>query len=187
MAGFSLFLTVLVAAAEPAQTEPADPSLFAGIPNIVYEYYDVEGRTPAEIYGSMRARAPTGGTSVAATRWHIRAGWQETWRGKTCFVDSPLTKLSIRIIFPRLVVRDDQSEESLAFWKRARRGLELHESGHAHIAFDHRNDFTKAAQNLRCDQVRAVAAKTQKRIEKIQAAYDRKTNHGTAQIPPAGE
>ncbi|MFZ5705198.1 MAG: DUF922 domain-containing protein [Pseudomonadota bacterium] len=158
-------------------------SAFAGIPNVSFDYYDVEGRTPEEIYRSMRSRAPQIGDAVAHTAWHIRVGWRQTRRGNDCIVADPVTRLSIKVTLPRLVTTEGVTVEAASFWYRTIKGLETHEAGHARIAFDHRNDFVQAAAKATCGSIKDVAKRTQKRIEALQAAYDRRTRHGIDQIP----
>lgn len=177
MIAMSAIVSAPVAAAE-------DP--FAGIPRVRFQYYDVEGRTPAEIYASMRARAPQKGDGVAHTAWHMRVGWQETRRGSRCRVIDPAASLSILVVLPRLVTRE-VTPDAAAFWRRTLRGLEIHEAGHARIAHEHRDDFARAGEGATCGDIRAISARVQARIEKIQADYDRDTRHGITQIPPAGE
>lgn len=165
----------------------ADPSPFDGIPNLKFDYHDVEGRTSAEIYASMKARAPSGasdGGGIARTAWHIKVGWREVRRGDHCAVSDPLSSLSTTIHLPQLINLPEVSAEGLAFWRSAITGLEIHEAGHARIAWEHRNDFNRAAQNASCRTVRRIAEQTQARIEAIQAAYDRETQHGVTQTPP---
>ena len=177
-------LTLLLAG---ASSSAAEPSPFDGIPNLKFENHDVEGRTSADIYASMKARAPSGardGGGIAKTAWHIKVGWREVRRGDHCAVSDPLSSLSITIHLPRLVNASEVSAEGMAFWRSAIAGLEIHEAGHARIAWDHRNDFNRAALKASCKTVRKIAEQTQARIEAIQAAYDRKTKHGITQTPP---
>lgn len=178
----SAALLSATAAYSPLSGAPVTPA-FAGIPNISYEYYDVEGRTPEEIYRSMRRRAPQTGDAVANTVWHIRVGWRQTRRGNDCIVADPVTRLSIKVVLPRLVTTEGVTVEAASFWYRTIKGLEVHEAGHARIAFDHRNDFVQAAAKASCGSIKDVANRTQKRIEALQQAYDRRTRHGLDQIP----
>ena len=181
---FTAAATLLLATVAPYPLAGAPvTSAFAGIPNISYEYYDVEGRTPEEIYRSMRLRAPQTGDAVAHTAWHIRVGWRQTRRGNDCLVADPVTRLSIKVVLPRLVTSEGLSVEASSFWYRTIKGLETHEAGHARIAFDHRNDFVQAAARASCGSIKDVAKRTQKRIEALQEAYDRRTRHGLDQIP----
>lgn len=175
----------LIAFASPALAAEASP--FDGIPNIKFDYYDIEGRTAAEIYASMRARAPRKGDGVAVTSWRLHAGWGEIRRGSRCEIENPATSLSIVVLLPRLITTEGVTDEGLAFWQSALRGLEIHEAGHARIAYDHRGDFAAAARKANCGSIKAVAARTQARIEKIQEDYDRETRHGMTQMPPIGE
>lgn len=178
-------LMLAITAATSADVPASSP--FAGMPNVRFRYYDVEGHTPAEIYRSLRSRSPMTGDGVAKTGWHIKAGWRQARRGDTCEVDSPMTSLSIEVLMPRLATTDGVTPEGLAFWERTMTGLEIHEAGHARIAIEHRYDFVKAAAKATCGSIKDVAQRTQKRIEAIQEEYDRKTRHGMTQIPGAQE
>ena len=180
-----LSLGLALTAATSAEVPASSP--FAGMPNLTFRYYAVEGRTPAEIYASMRARAPQKGDGVAHTAWHIRVGWRQARRGQSCTVADPTTSLSIVVVLPRLATTDGVTPEGRAFWERTMRGLEVHEAGHARIAIDHRNDFVKAAAKASCGSIKAVAKRTQERIEAIQHDYDRRTRHGLTQIPSPEE
>jgi predicted secreted Zn-dependent protease len=180
-----LSLGLAITAATSADVPASSP--FAGMPNVKFQYYDVEGRSPAEIYRSMRARAPQKGDGVAHTAWHIRVGWRQARRGDDCEVADPITSLSITVTLPRLVSTVGVTPQATEFWERTMRGLEIHEAGHARIAIDHRHDFVKAAARATCGSIKDVAKRTQGRIEEIQEEYDRRTRHGIAQIPAAGE
>lgn len=165
----------------------AAPSPFDGIPGVKFEYHDVMGLTAADIYASMKARAPQGasdGGGVAKTAWNLRVGWREVRRGKACEVNDPLSSLSITVHLPRLINQRDVTPEGMAFWRAAIAGLEIHEAGHARIAWEHRDDFNRAARKASCNSVRKVAEQTQARIDAIQRAYDRDTQHGVTQMPP---
>lgn len=175
------WMFLLAAASTPPPDNP-----FAGIPNVKFQYYDVEGRTPAEIYASLRARSPESGDGVARTAWHMRVGWQENRRGSRCRVVDPMASVSMVVLLPRLVTRE-VSREAAGFWRRTIRGLEIHEAGHARIAYAHRGDFSEAGEGASCDEIRAIAERVQARVEKIQDDYDRATDHGIRQIPKPGE
>ncbi len=181
-AGFACALLMIVPAAADAEILT---TAFDDIPNIRFEYYDVEGTTPREIYNSMRARSPYSGDGVANTIWNIRTGWRQTRRGSTCVVADPMASLTIIVQLPRLA-SEAVTRQGLIFWQRVRGGLEEHEAGHARIAWEHRHDFLEAARDASCGSIKAVAAKTQARIEEIQEDYDRRTRHGLTQIPPPG-
>lgn len=163
----------------------AYPSPFAGIPGIRFEYYDVEGRTAQEIYASMRARAPRdgdGAQGLGRTSWQIDVNWRESRRGSSCTVSEPVVRMSISVLLPRLTT-SAVTPQGLAFWRASLRGLEIHEAGHARIAWDHRDDFKRAATHGKCKSIQSVARQTHARIAALQQAYDRETGHGTTQTP----
>lgn len=160
-------------------------SPYAGIPGIRFQYYDIEGSTPAEIYASMRARSPmarNGSMGLGRTTWQMDVTWRERWRGPTCTVSEPRARMSISVLLPRLRT-EELTPEGLAYWRAVLRGLDIHEAGHARIAWDHRNDFYKAAAGASCKTIEQVAKRVQARVSALQAAYDRQTRHGELQTP----
>lgn len=172
----------------PALAAAADPSPFDGIPGIRFDSYDVEGTTAAAIYASMHARGPRGddGEAVARTTWRLRVGWQELHRGSDCQASNPLSSLTITVLLPRLKTRaEDVTPDGLAFWRRSLIGMQIHEAGHARIAYDHRDDFTRLASDMRCDRINALAERVKADISALQSDYDRTTRHGLSQVPAA--
>jgi len=165
----------------------ADHSPFDGIPGIRFEYYEVEGRTPREIYQSMEASAPRGGEGLAQTIWGIDVNWHEATHGSVCRVRDPRTRLSIRVVLPKLRQDEEPTRAGLAFWRATRKGLEIHEAGHARIAWDHRDDFNQAALSASCRSIDRVAREIQAKIAALQEAYDRDTDHGRRQTPGSGD
>jgi predicted secreted Zn-dependent protease len=161
----------------------AASSPFDGIPGIRFQYYAVAGGTPLEIYRSMGERGPDGGEALARTTWEMSVTWHEAKRGSVCRVDEPRAHMAITVLLPRLEESDELTPEGLAFWRATRKGLEIHEAGHARIAWEHRDDFNRAAAAAGCRSIQRVAKETQARIEAIQQAYDRDTNHGRNQTP----
>lgn len=178
-------LPLLLLGAAPGWAQQTDA--FDDIPGIRFQYYDVEGRTPEEIYRSIRARTPVKSDGVAHTAWHIRVGWRQARRGSSCEVADPAATLSITVLLPRLATREGVSDRARRFWRRTIEGLEVHEAGHARIAWDHRNDFAIAARRATCGSIKRIAEETQERIERIQQDYDRRTRHGLTQTPGPDE
>jgi predicted secreted Zn-dependent protease len=161
----------------------AGPSPFDGIPDIGFEYYEVEGRTPQEIYESMRARAPRKSEGLAHTIWNFDVTWEEARHGTACRVVEPSTRMSIRIILPRLTETAGLTPAGRSYWRKISGDLEAHEAGHARIAWEHRDDFNRAALRASCASVERIARDVRARIDAIQRAYDRDTDHGRRQTP----
>ena len=177
LAACALFPAVAVDAAEP--------SPYAGIPGIRFEYYEIEGATPQQIDASMRARSPmrrNGSEGLGRTTWQMDVTWRESTRGDTCRVSAPKTRMSITVLLPRLITRE-LTRDGLAYWRAVRRGLDVHEAGHARIAWDHREDFNRASLGASCKTIKKLARDSQARIAALQAAYDRETAHGRLQTP----
>lgn len=181
MRGRWLAAVALLSALAPAA---ARASPYAGIPGIRFNYYDIEGSTPGEIYASMRARSPMardGSMGLGRTTWQMDVTWRERRQGSTCTVSEPKARMSISVLLPRLTTRE-LTREGLAYWRATLRGLDIHEAGHARIAWDHRNDFYEAADGASCKSINQVAKRVQARVSALQAAYDRDTRHGQSQV-----
>ncbi len=176
---------VLCAALVGAPSIAAETSPYDGIPGISFSYYDIEGHTPQEIYASMKARSPmarSGSAGLGRTTWEMNVTWRESRRGSTCRVSEPVTRMTIAVLLPRLTTRE-LTPRGLAYWRAVLRGLEIHEAGHARIAWDHREDFNRASRNASCSMIQQVAKTAQARISALQAAYDRDTKNGQTQTP----
>ncbi len=178
LAAAALFL------AAPLMSAAGSP--FAGIPGIRFEYNEIEGDTPAQIYASMRERSPMvqgGSMGLGRTTWQMDVHWRERRQGSTCTVSEPVTRMSIIVLLPRLSRASNPTPRGLAYWRATRQGLEIHEAGHARIAWVHRDDFNRAAGKASCKSIQQVAQASQARIGALQAAYDRETRHGQLQTP----
>lgn len=173
---------IALAAASPA---PRDvPAAFAGMPRIAFRYYDVSGRDEQQIYASLMRnvmRGPDGETASGLTRWGMRYRWGEYTDRRGCSVRDPRVDLDITVTLPRLADPDRASPRGRAWWEGYKRTIERHEAGHARIAFEHRDDFLRAAEGARCDEIKAIGDRVTARIAALQNDYDRITEHGQKQ------
>lgn len=179
----SLLATALLSSPATA-AEPRRPPIFAGMPNIVFEYYEVSGRNAREIMASLRAKAmrrPDGQTAMGLTVWRYSFHWGDRIDNKGCRIADARTDISITVTLPRYADPDALAYADRAWWYRYQDSIERHEAGHARIAFEHANDFTSAATGKSCDDARAIGTSVMKRVVDVQNDYDRVTKHGQDQ------
>jgi len=179
-------LTIALPGAIPASARTGDaPAAFAGIPGISFQYYEVEGRDEQEIYAALQARgirSPDGQSATGVTRWGFQFRWGEHRDGNGgCRTYNPRAELIIGVILPRLRDADGLPPRARAWWGRYQRTIERHEAGHARIAWDHRDDFLRAGNGVRCADIKDIGNRVLARITALQQDYDRATEHGRKQ------
>jgi predicted secreted Zn-dependent protease len=159
-------------------------SPFAGLPNLSFSHYDVEGTDAASINSAMRAhgpRDPGGGFAAGRTSYRIAFDWAETRRGSSCSVTRVTVNFSANVLLPRLTDEGELSREMREQWDKFMAVLRVHEAGHAHIAFDHVGDVRAAVAASPCGKERARGQAALERIDRLQADYDRRTHGGAEQ------
>lgn len=156
----------------------AEPSPFEGIPGIRFEYYEIEGRTRREIYSSLMARGPNNGQHWGITRSQSRDRWRTLTQGSSCRVVDVETSLTITVLLPRHREEDELSDDAWHFWRGIRERIRIHEAGHARIAWNHRDDFKKAAAKASCKSIKQVGEDVGNRIRALQRAFDEETDYG---------
>ena len=184
-----MLLVLLAASACTGDSRPATgsdvyaagaPSGFAGIPNLSFDYYDVSGRTAAEVRRSIDARRPYDGNFGrrvdALTCWGI--DWNIPVVIGRCDLDAAEVRYRARVQLPRL--RDEAAlpEPDRAKWRAFRAWLEEHEAWHARHAWDHVRDVRAAIRSASCANAEAAAAAAIRRIAQQQLDYDVATRHG---------
>ena len=160
------------------------PDVFAGIPNLAFKYYDVQGTAWKAITASLNAIGPRHGDGTIAhgrTAYRIEPTWTEQRRGSSCKVTNVQVQFSAVVLLPRLAEKSLVSGQVLEEWGRFVALLQRHEAGHAHIAFENVDHVRAAVAGSACDQVQANAQAVLTRIEGLQQDYDRRTQNGRAQ------
>lgn len=161
----------------------AEPSPFEGISGLRFEYYEIEGSTRREIYNSLMQRGPNNGQHWGITRSQTRDRWRTFTQGSSCRVVEPETTLTITVLLPRHSREDELSEDVRQFWYGIRERIRIHEAGHARIAWDHRNDFRRAAAKANCRTIKKVGEEVGNRIRALQKAFDEETDYGRKGAP----
>lgn len=189
----AITLAVTGFAAQPVRSVPLPAeallartgrSPFAGLPNLSFSLYDVEGRDAASINAAMRENGPrdlNGGFAAGRTSYHIGFNWAEARRGRSCTVKRVTVSFSANVLLPRLTDETELPPEMRDQWDKFMAVLRVHEAGHAHIAYDHVGDVRAAIAASPCGKERARGRAALDRIDRLQADYDRRTHGGEQQ------
>jgi len=153
-------------------------------------YYDVHGRTYAELHAEMRRLGPkNNGTSfVGETRSPMTWSWRaETIAGGSCTLRDVRVSVNAEILLPRWTPPADADTSVVTEWNRFIAALETHEAGHKDISAKAGRDIKDQLRALTglCSQVsmRAndIAHQIIDRASAEQARYDAETQHGLTQ------
>ena len=154
------------------------------------DYYDVHGRTLAELRADMRRNGPKVADSsfVGETRAPMRWTWKTQSEGpSTCSIKDVTIWVNAQILLPRWTPPADTAPGVYKEWLRFMTALQTHESGHKDIA-------ARAARELQvklrdvfasCSVISTRAGDIARAIlEKAhdeQRQYDADTRHGLTQ------
>lgn len=182
-----MLVALLGGPAQARQSAPDFPRMDQVPVRIDLEFYDVEGRSSRALEESIRYAGPIG--FDAATRANMSAYWEYQRVGQRCQLTVLEVPLEVTIRYPRWVDLDRASRQMRTSWERRMVVLEVHENGHAILAFatalDLYNELALFGQDLDCNsvnesmQVLSDAAMATLRIR--QREYDRITEHGERQ------
>ena len=180
---FCLAIVALAAGATPAGRP------FAGVPGVDLRYYDVSGRTPAEIRASLnrnnRLDPNTGARVDAYTAWSL--DWRVPYGPDgRCRLDRAEVTLKVEVGLPRLVRTERVPPALLERWQRYRAALEAHEGTHARNAYQGRKAMLEAIHRADCAGADEAADDVMDALRRRNAEYDRLTRHGAtegAQFP----
>lgn len=168
------------AAPEGVWAPPDATGHFAGIPNLILAYYDVSGRTPAEIRRSIESQRPydpnAGKRVDALTTWGM--DWNIPGGAVGCDLRRAEVTYRARVTLPRLVDGSGLSPSELARWHAYRDWLEQHEAWHARHAWDHVDDVRSAIRASSCARAGQAAAAAIRTVAEEQRRYDIATQHG---------
>ncbi len=174
-----LTLTASVAAVQPPSTGP-----LAGIPNLDVQYYDVSGRSVAEIRAAInrvRPRDPNDGLAVdAVNRWYISWRWPSNGRGG-CDLARTEMRFTATLRMPRLVNRAVTPRAVLARWDAYMAALARHEAGHLRHAYDNMGSVLRAIRASTCNRANEAGRAAVRVLARWDVTYDRQTRHGFTQ------
>jgi predicted secreted Zn-dependent protease len=153
-------------------------------------YYDVHGRTFAEVRADMRRLGPKVADSsfVGETRSPMRWSWRTVSTGSgMCSIPNPSVSVNAQITLPRWTPPADTEPGLAAEWTRFIAALETHEAGHKDISAKSGRDIVEQLRNLSgpCSQISTrandIARVIVDRAGEQQKAYDAATRHGITQ------
>ena len=160
------------------------------------EYYEIVGRTAAELSADLRLKGPKdaeGRAFSGLTKSPFT--WRYTTRaeGQTCSATSIKVTMYTDVFLPRWIPPDDVVPGLIAQWKQSMTALEVHEAGHKDISAryakqirDRINDLRTLCSNFSLEANRisnAIVAE----MRSAQIKYDADTRHGLSQgtgFPP---
>lgn len=156
-------------------------------------YYDVEGRTEAQIVHALNANGPQ---DPAGARYWGRTEWTASWNFKTrpagaghCAVYDSDVRLEVITTLPRWTGAEDAPASVASKWRSMSHALVAHEGKHAAHG---RAAIAKAADVLAARAYEGSCDTVRKRIEDaaralvrngfaLDAALDARTRHGASE------
>ena len=182
---------VLSAACASAPRNPVLDKYPAGVSGrTTILYYDVHGRTFAELRADMRRLGPKidGSSYVGETRSPMRWSWRtESVGGASCSIREVTVLVNAQITLPRWTVPPDTEPGLATEWKRFLAALETHESGHKDISAKAASEIIDRLRGLSglCStlgtRANDLARVIVERASVQQKAYDATTRHGLTQ------
>jgi predicted secreted Zn-dependent protease len=177
-----LLLLAGLGLAAAAAVPPPPGSPLAGIPDLDVQYYDVSGRSVAEIRAALnrvRPRDPNDGLAVdALNRWYISWRWPGDGRGN-CLLGQTQLRFSATLRMPRLV--GDTPRPVLARWNAYIQALVRHEAGHLRHAYENMGSVLGAIRASSCAGANAAGQAAVRALARWDVTYDRETRHGLSQ------
>ncbi|HXT15068.1 MAG TPA: DUF922 domain-containing protein [Gemmatimonadaceae bacterium] len=153
-------------------------------------YYDVHGRTLAELRADMRRAGPKVADSsfVGETQSPMRWSWRLESTGPAgCTIRDVTVSVNAQITLPRWTPPADTEPGLVAEWTRFIAALETHEAGHKDISAKAGREIVDRLRGLSglCSQISTrandIARQIVDRSAADQKAYDAATRHGITQ------
>ena len=179
-----LVLTLLLGIASIAGAEPTVI--------INYDYYDIEGRTAAELRQQMDRHGvvwSNGNTYDAYTGWNVNWNYRYRMINNKCSIGSVTTTLEVEFRLPRWTDYAGGPAALKKKWDNYMESLIRHENGHKDFGIRAATEIERSVAELKpaetCDDLAATANKLGRRIISEYAAaekkYDAQTNFGETQ------
>jgi predicted secreted Zn-dependent protease len=179
-----LVIVLLLGLASLANAEPTI--------KISYDYYDIEGRTAAELRHQMNIYGVVwtdGNIYDAYTGWNVKWNYRYRLADDGCSINSVTTTLTVEFRLPRWVNRTGAPAALTAKWDAYLQSLEQHENGHKDFGIQAGIEIERSIAGLdpavTCDDLAKTANQLGRRILSEYAAkeraYDARTNFGETQ------
>lgn len=169
------------------QSPPELPNIPEIETRVALTYYDVRGTSERELNRSLSTTGPAGFT--AQTDYQLEPRWQYEDRGSECVVTNIDLLVDILITYPRWVDEERAPRRMRQQWATRMARLEIHENGHAVLAFMGAVDVYNAMIAIRsapdCEtlngRLREAHETAFRALRSEQLRYDRITEHGRIQ------
>jgi predicted secreted Zn-dependent protease len=189
VAAAASFLTMASCASAPRNKAlDSYPAGVIGRTSVIY--YDVHGRTFAEVRADMHRLGPKIGDNsfVGETRSPMRWNWRtESIGPSSCSIRDVTLSVNAQITLPRWTPPADTEPGLVAEWTRFIAALETHEAGHKDISARAGREIVERLRGLSglCSQISTrandLAREIVDRSAAEQKAYDSATRHGFTQ------
>lgn len=189
--------TLLVGCTPKHPENPALDAFPAGVDGTTnVTYYDIHGRTAAELIAQLRRygpRIPSGNfwaETFTPMRWTYR---RRNDGGERCSLTNVHILVHTEMVMPRWTPPTDTEPGVAAAWAQAMAGLQTHEIGHKDISARAAHEVLDRLKAIStdCDAIETVSQKTTAailtKLSADQAIYDAETRHGLTQgavFPP---
>ena len=159
---------------------------------ITYDYYDIEGRTAAELRQQMDRNGvlwTNGNTYDAYTGWNVKWNYRYRVTDHECSIGSVTTTLNVEFRLPRWTDYAGGPSALKKKWDDYMQALRRHENGHKGIGVKAAVEIERSIAQLEpaetCDDLAETANALGRRVIAEYAAaekeYDARTNFGEAQ------
>ena len=188
-----LLASALLVALGCATSHPENPALDTFPPGVVgstdVTYYDIHGRTAAELVAEMRRAGPktSEGSFLGETQSPVRWTWQTRSSGESCQLSSIKVVVNSQITLPRWAPPADTEPGLFAQWNTFLADLATHEIGHKDISARGAKAILGRlhAINTSCaslnEEIRRRTDGIMTATRQEQVAYDADTRHGATQ------
>jgi predicted secreted Zn-dependent protease len=179
-----IIITLLIALASSAGAEPAII--------ISYDYYDIEGRTAAELREQMDRNGvlwTNGNTYDAYTGWNVKWDYRYRVTDHECSIGSVTTTLNVEFRLPRWIDYAGGPAALRKKWDDYMQPLRHHEDGHKNFGVKAAAEIERSIAELEsadtCDDLAETANELGRSIiseyTAAEGEYDAQTNFGEAQ------
>lgn len=173
---------LLFAAPAAPQDAPADP--FAGVPDVEFIYYDVQGGDAKAIRKDMNAKRfvdrndgkPVDSLSSWRYGWRMRRG-----PDGRCDPASVELRFTAEVKLPRLANAETLPARVRKRWQDYYAALLRHEAGHVGYAWSQHGVLLAALKASSCETMAATGKAELDKIRGHDRAYDAETRHGATQ------
>jgi predicted secreted Zn-dependent protease len=150
----------------------------AVIPNARMDYYTIYGSTAEELRQSLNESGPGG--YDAYTGWYVNWSWPG-YGGDQCQLTLAALEWDLYVTFPSWSPPWDASQELIDEWTQYVNLLAAHETVHVNNFLHNYSSILTAIQRATCTTAEERARDAVTVLQRLDDAFDEKTNHGATQ------